>query len=261
MNILKITALLFLLISTDLFAGKMELLHPVDYEKSKKIQEYNGKYFKEITYFSSRYSIVRVNDDLLLNSKSNDEFTITPFVGETFHIITKSLVRKPGERAFWRGELVFPGLSDPRAELESKTEDERAGLTVEQAMSILFGINISIFSWDRNLDTDEVTIAYKTVSGNLQKEPKENHIPTRIKRNDFKSVSSTFSVLPTSQKFVLQPLKFTPKYHIIYEVDPEKVITSTENYAAPSTEENKRRVRQYREFQETLTEDGEDNID
>lgn len=109
-------------------------------------------------------------------------------------------------------------------QINQLTEEERGNQSVAEFISSFTGITFYIHSWDRDKKTGTVIRSNKKEMGSSRQ---INDVPdiADIRRQAFKSVSGRFATIYPRKQFVLWPLKYTPKYHVIYEIDDSKLYT------------------------------------
>jgi len=67
--------------------------------------------------------------------------------------------------------------------------------------------------------------------------------------------------LPTGQDFMIMPLMYSPKCHVVYELDNEKIFpTNIDSDGYVPTPENKRKQDAHTEFFGSVPRDEEDKI-
>jgi len=244
-----------------------ELLRPVDAARSLRLEEYNSTFLKEQTYFGSRCRIVEVNASLLSQAQ---EITVTPF-GDVDSIELLPLPgtpRRNGEdHIFWSGRYA----NDPLYEVLG------AGVSV----------TIAAHSWDLEPSGDAVissqnrfefsplctfdqagnaVLERSSVTGPLVLPGEPPRTPEQIERHKrlqslskhaFYAVDALFDV-PGDNTYVLQALKYTPRYSVIYEIRRDTVIPVRIDVMPgdpPPTAEERASVERYKRFVETLPDD------
>lgn len=164
--------------------GAVELLQGVDQGQAQRLAEYNSVFLQEQTYFASRSRIVQVNVDALLQES---DVTFTPFADVApMKLICTRLDRQWNEFAYWHGSYE----NDP---LFRATGGAMGSLSVTVAM----------VAWD----VDE--------SGTAVRSAPDTH--------SFFSAFAVFDV-HAGAKYVVQPLKYTPRYSAVYEIPRDTVI-------------------------------------
>lgn len=211
-----------------------ELLQAVNEAKARQLIQYNSPWLQAELYFAKRSRIVTVNASLLL---TDDDFTVTPFDDIAPLHVTKGNVQRYEEAFSWVGWIIADLPEAVRA----------AG--VRQAIN-LYGL-----AWD----TDEFGRASESSENRFQFSPQWTfdffdrpilglregqglatgpppQTPAEIARHKallklnksaFYSVSADFQLLLPNARYRLAPLKYTPKYSVIFELDPAKLVPIT----------------------------------
>jgi hypothetical protein len=205
-----------------------ELLKPVDAYKAERLVEYNGTWIKTELYSAKRYRIVAADSGLLLK---DEEFTVTPFDNVDPIHLSKEHVLRWDDAVAWNGEMHI---------------DVPAPL---QALGFKPTVLISMMAWDTdeagnaldssanrfkyspywrfdNLDQPklEIPAGESAIAGPPPQTPEDiarHKQLLKLKKHAFYSVRATFELSPNT-KYMLVPLKSTPKYSVIFEVDPKK---------------------------------------
>lgn len=218
-----------------------ELLKPVEQAIETKLQAKTNYGFRMQKYFAKRYRIVDVDFALLANEFS--EFTITPFPDLQVKLATKR-ARGPsseGQLTEWVGEIDHS---------EIVAIDDRGQVGIP---------NQTVFLWVR---TGEHEVPLKLVQQIAAERGEEAQVqvlsdvqtsevkgtPVRMtSRMNLRTLSGQWYVLPQGKEVVIRPIEDDPRYHIIYEVDPEKKPSS-----AHETEESRSKLRALQQFREQI---------
>ncbi len=229
-------------------------MQKVNENKAQRLAEYNTVFLQDQLYFASRHRIVKADTKVLLE---DDDFVVTPFSDVEPIYIKQGSVQRGQDQTYWHG-LV-----------QTKHQSEL------DAYGISLRTTISMHAWD----LDEFGNAHLSMMNRFKHSPRwkidetntpilevpaEGQIGTtgpppltpedierhkrlkKLNKRKFHSVSATFSTLD-GKKYVLAPLKYTPKYSVIYEIDPNKVFLTQFDY--PSETED---VRSHGEIMQTL---------
>ena len=162
-----------------------ELLQPVDTARSLRLEEYNSAFLRDATYFASRYRIVAVDPRLLSQAQ---EITVTPFDDvEPIQLVPVSgTPRRLGENhIYWTGSY------------KQFAPFEALGIRVVT-------VTIAANAWDVGPSGDAA-------------------ISSAFNPRSFYSVDAVFDV-PGGSRYVLQALRYTPKYSAIYEIPRDTLI-------------------------------------
>jgi hypothetical protein len=211
-----------------------ELLQPVNSEKSLRLEEYNDVFLKEQLYFAARHRIVKADAALLLTAS---EITVTPFDdGPAIH-----LVALPGspqrefqdEHIFWRGryreyplDIFGPdGPPPPSATIASHAWD-----LDPSGQALISSQNRFEFSPNWTFDEAGNPVLEKNGAGSIGG-PSESSGPPKtpeqiarhkqlksLNTHAFYSVDAVFEPPGVDSRYVLMPLKYTPKYSVIFEI-------------------------------------------
>lgn len=208
-----------------------ELLQAVDASKARRLVEYNSPWLQAELYSARRSRVVSVDTTILMR---DDDFALTPFDDvEPLHI-TKGNVQRYDEAFSWGGWIA--------ADLPE----------VARAAGVRQAINLYGLAWD----TDESGRASEASSNRFQFSPQWTFdffdqpilktpeggqaIATgpppqtaqeiarhkellKLNKRAFYSVTADFQVFP-STRYRLVPMKYTPKYSVLFEIDPEKAV-------------------------------------
>ena len=215
-----------------------ELFKEVNASKSQRLMEYNSVFLKKALYQASRHRIVKVNTKLLLK---DDDFIITLFDGESIQIKQKSVERKQ-DIIYWNAYVDFgqhPELNKLGFQLSTLIgmfawdldESGRAILSMQNRFKHSPYWEIDEFD---NPFLGPPPVGEVAIVGPPPSTPEEiaqHKRLKKLKKHKFYSVQAIFQVLrenssPAVRKYVLKPLKYTPKYSVIYELDPNKFFMS-----------------------------------
>ncbi len=214
-----------------------ELLEEVNFNKAEQLVEYNAVFLEELLYFSSRHRIVKADTKLL---QKDDDFTVTLFSDvEPLHFRQESVMRQI-DAVYWNGSIVFP--QDVQVELDKN--------------KIKVQTMISMHAWDLDASGNaylSLENRFKAIAGPPPKtiEEIERHRKLKkLKKHQFYGVEAVFQTLD-GKKYGLVPLKHTPKYSVLYEINPDKSFIESidaaeygETYARSISEEIR-----YKEYQ------------
>jgi len=250
--------------SMSVTAHTKELFKEVNGAKLQKILTYNETNISEAAYFAKRYRIVEVNSDLLF---SDDEFTITPFEGVSITVRRDDAV--DGSylgTAQWHGIIVspeHPSISEIGVLDMDEQQAEAAGLGPAQLYRMFFGVELYTYSWDIDKRTG---VAFPSV----QREQRasaflmHNGVATKesldLEENAILSVSGRFNLQALGfGEFRLESLQFTPKYHIIIELDSSKLFSydflpgneKADDHSVYA-EKQRKKVQEYNEYVNSL---------
>lgn len=222
---------LLMTINSFAFCSEKELFKVVNDSKARKIFEYNRPYIDKKIYYAKRYKIVTVNEKLLMDGEP--EFQISPFEDIKILVETENL-DPPDDFGFivWRGiqkNWQSMRLSGPNGE---KIENG------EETIRNFLGVTFYSHAWDVNEVSGEAMHpaknSYGGLSDSLDRSIKKN---PNIHKKKFRTISGSFKVLGKGE-FHVTPLKYTPKYHLVYELDRSGKaynVDTPENQLRPET--------------------------
>lgn len=165
-----------------------ELLEAVDAGKAQQLVEYNSPWLQVVLYSAKRFRIVAVDTGILMK---DDDFTVTLFDDLAPLHLTKDAIHRR-EHGFAWNTLVLIDVPDVLTRLGAR-------------QTMLF----SGLAWD----TDESGRAFESSNNR-----------SRLNKRVFYSVMAHVQLLGSGITYGLVPLQYTPKYHVLFEVDPEKVV-------------------------------------
>ncbi len=202
----NVTRIAFLLLLAPMASAQQlpELLRPVDQRKAQQLIEYNSPWFQAELYSAKRFRIVDVDTSVLMR---DDDFTVTLFDDLAALHMTKDAIQRREDTFAWNA-LVLVDLPDVLRTLGAR-------------QTVLF----SGFAWD----TDESGRAFESSGNQFQSPPRTaqeiaRHPESRkLNERASHSVTADFALFPTD-RYRLVPLKYTPKAHVLLEVDPEKMV-------------------------------------
>ena len=244
----KLTQVL-LLLCVPLLTQAENLFQQVTPEEEARIYLYNQPSIDRQIYYTSRYRIVRINTQLL--ESENAEFTINPFQDIQMDVVALKVDRSEPYVVHWQGIWKewegVTGMSQP-----STDYPEGKPLTKEELQRLL-RFDLRLQSWHVNPNTAEVILSgimpgkYNALAADDMEGIRKLD---QFKPAAFKSVRGRFFILGGGS-FVLMPLEYTPKYHLIYIRHPDRYEGIDTPYDQLS-DENKRRLREQKVFIDSL---------
>lgn len=284
-------AVVFLcILNIHLVAGADELFIPVDHPQVQKVTDYNGNAIEIPLYFSSQHKIVKINEDLLLEKDRKKTFTLSLFDGKQLTIKPMAVKERSIRRTSWRGEILYPSMGEQIEQLKQKSPKDK------HIIESITALNLTVLSWDVDNVSGEAALASTAADissgtrmgagliagatpetlSTVAPEDQVSKVPD-IMRHAFKTVSGSFRSLITHKSYRIASLKYTPRYHIIYEIDPEKDFgEANDNFyetvkikeqhlldpgndrlqrALKAEQINREKAQQYKTFLDSLTED------
>lgn len=242
----------FILIFTSMCvtAQYKELLKEVDEDRIKKISDYNSHFLGDAAYFAKRYRIVEVNSDLFFGDEA---FSITPFEDISVVVARDSLKERAGS-ATWHGTIIDPyvSMSDLEVSEEQLAQEGTSKISVYKA---LLGLRFGLMDWDSDGQTGNAYPSYENKGLQTSRRPVEVPDLQTFKKHAFRSVIglTNLDVFQLGQ-YMLVPLQFTPKYHLIYEMDPQKRFFVPEDDTDQSfhAKEQREKSRAFDDYKKTL---------
>lgn len=222
---MKASIAILLLLIAPMSRGQQlpELLRPVDAYKAGRLIEYNSSSFQAEIYSAKRFRIVIPEVSLLLK---DEDFTFTPFDDVApIHLTRENVLR-------WEDSVAW----NARMDIDVPREVRAAGLRPT--------VLLSMMAWD----TDKLGNAISS------SEARQKQLETV--KHAFYSVRAELELAP-DRRYMLVPLKYTPKYAVIYEIDPEKQVLFMTERPAPGDEFKRTpaeaaRVADYENFKRNL---------
>ena len=196
-----------------------ELLKDVDEDRIEKISDYNSHFLGDATYFAKRFRIVEVNSDLFFE---DEPFTITPFNGDISLVLARDSLEERTLKgsATWFGTIIDPYV--PMSEFKVSEEQlAQSGMSKAQLYNTFFGVRFFMLDWDSDVQTGNAYLSYERKKyGKVSQRPVEVPELSNIEERAFRSVSGQINLNTLGLgRYVLKPLQFTPKYHVIYEAE------------------------------------------
>ena len=247
-----------LLVALPAHAQPREMLRSIDQGQAQRLEAYNHVFLREELYSAARYRIVSVNADLLLQ---NEPITVTPFPDVKPIMLTPERVRRTDVVVSWLANIQ---LDDPA--LQGLGAQFKAPITVlwwdlnDLGNAELSGSNRLKFSpvWKIDENNQPVLIpgGITREAGPPPRTPEEiaeHKRVSRLQRRAFGSLATRLE-LPTGQIYVVSPLRHTPRYSVVYELDRDKIvpIPFEPEDAVSQTAEQRARVQQYQTFRRGL---------
>jgi hypothetical protein len=238
-----------------------EMIRPIGPDQARRLEEYNSIFLQEVLYSAARYRIVAVNANLMLQE---EPITITPFEDMEPIVVTPERVRRTDYAVNWLGRIQV----DPRFETSWKKYYASISMNWWDVNDLgnaeLSGANTFKFSPAWRIDENERPVLGAPPAGiasdrevgrppQTAEEIAEHKRLLQLDRYAFASFDARLS-LPSGETYVLTPLRYTPRYSIVYEVDEEKVVPVPfePGDEVTLTNEQKGRVEQYEQFMSRL---------
>jgi len=206
-----------------------ELLQPVDEGKAQRLVQYNSPWLQAELYSAKRSRIVMVNSNPLIK---DDDFTVTLFNGTAPLQLTQDSIQRRADTIAWNA-VVLVDLPEVLRRAGAKQTvlltavawdtDEAGRALVSFDNRFQFSPNWTFDFFDRPVLAEGQGLA----TGPPPQTPKEiarHKELLSLNKHVFYSVNADFEMLFPRVTYRLVPLKYTPKYHVLFEVDPEKIV-------------------------------------
>jgi len=233
-----------------------EFLQQVDARIEAAASDYSSRFLDEQLYFAKRHRIVEVNVPMLRETSIDG---LTLFEGDE-----KVSLRREERResqihgvTMWIGNIVLPGGSLARDQWsEAEIEQiEKNGLTIEQLISFVGRVELQILYWDIDSVTGEAYPSAERRDQQFGPAPISGVPVGDVKKQAFASVRGQIDLSILGRGiYRLEPLRNSPKYHILYEVDPTKTygLVETNPDATSQISAAGQRKLDYHEFLKSL---------
>jgi len=237
-----IACLSILCIGTAHAASAPELLKPVDERIVAKLNEKTNYGFRMQRFVAKRYRIVDVDFSLL--EEPDAAFTITSFEDLQVRVrATKSASPPAGEQLKrWTGELDFAGLNAYSIRPDgSQVEIKSLPLT----LWVRSGPHEVPVKLAREIAAERGDIAgLQALPSVTASEDPNLRITVKL---PLRTVNGEWIVLNKGKQVRIRPIDDDPRYHFVYEVDPDK-----EARGFPGDENSRRKLDAIAQFRQQL---------
>ena len=256
-----VVALCLLVDASASLAAPKQLFKEVNPNKALRLEEYNSAFLQEALYQSARHRIVKVDIKMLEKDK---EFLFQAFSDTEavlFHGEAQQLSSNPADEEWWRWSgkpSAFDVLPDVDLYIHNYDIDKETGVANPSAENKFKHSRHWTFDEGGVLVLETLTEGEFAIAGPPPETPEDIEYHKKLKKlrkNAFRSTSSTQFYIPTKnglRHYYLIPLKYTPKYSVIYEKDPEKHFAIIIDLAPGETDNrselHKLREREYLRF-------------
>lgn len=247
-----------LLVTLSVHSQPQEVLRAVDEGQSRRLEEYNRVFLQEELYSAARHRVVSINTTPLLQQQA---VTITPFPDMKPVVVTPERVQSTDNYVNWFGRIQVDDPELQRLELKLYAPINLLWWDLDKSGNVsLSGSNRSKFSpaWRIDEKDQPVLMPDGVASGrNVGPAPRtpeeiaEHKRVSELERRAFASFGVTLE-LPSGQTYVVSPLRHTPRYAVVYEVDKDKVVPRPFESGDPITAEQRAKVEQYDAFRRGL---------
>lgn len=224
------TFVILLLLAPLVHAQELpELLQTVDERRAQQLIQYNSPWLQGELYSAKRYRIVMVDPNPLLK---DDDFAITLFDDKARLHLTPDSIQRREDTIAWNAEVLvdLPEALMRRGARQTVLLTAVAWDTDEAGRALVSFDNRFQFSpkWTFDFfDRPVLAEGQGLATGPPPQTPEEiarHKELLRLNKHVFYSVNADFEMLYPRVTYRLIPLKYTPKYHVLFEVDPEKVV-------------------------------------
>lgn len=230
---------------------------PVDDQKAKEVSEYNKNFLMGQLYFSKRHRIVEIDADLLKRSKN---ITLNLF-GDINIPLKREAIKEGVGSLTWVGQMQSADEEGATFPPEAEAYLKEIGFTPEMLLNHLKRVTFYVNDYDVNNKTGEAVPSAISPKGTMSQRPLHSSELPDFTRNAFVSFYGRANYFPTGQDFMIMPLMYSPKYHVVYELDNEKRFpTNIDSDEYVPTPENKRKQDAHTEFFRGVPRDEEDKI-
>ena len=205
-----------------------ELFKSVNYEKAYRLEEFNSEFLREQLHDSLRHRIIKVNSKVFDKDKS---FTITPFEGMEPIVVTPvpDKTTRRGWATFWIGKIES-NSSDATISFNLFEYDSDPNKILTYSMQNKFRHSEG---WEiDDSGRPQLPIVKENENKMLGPPPESDEDIAhhrkmkKLKRKTVQALRGGFRVTDPNtgidKSFAIVPLKFTPKYSVIYEIDASK---------------------------------------
>jgi hypothetical protein len=206
-----------------------ELLRAVDAGKAQQLIEYNSPWLQAELYTARRFRIVTVDSSPLMN---DDDFVVTLFDDRTRLRLTAGSIQRREDTIAWNAVVLgdLPEVLRSRGATQTVLFSAVAWDTDEAGRAAVSFDNRFQFSPKWTFDFFDRPVLAEgdgLATGPPPQTPEEvarHKELLKLNKYAFYSVNADFEMLFPRVTCRLVPLKHTPKYHVLFEVDPEKVV-------------------------------------
>ena len=219
-----------------------EFLVPISSDEEQTLAQRNDYFLKKHGYIAKRQQIVRVDAGLLTEA---DSFRITFFEDAAITVRVKDVdIVHEGKAIRWTGEIIDPDLSAARLIDDGVDSDEAKVAAAELS-------KISIGAYQVALDQNQRR-KYQIRSNRF-----DDIVKRRVAGSIDYDVSETFGVYfdelnPNRySRFRLIPFDQEPGYHLLIEVDRDKIVPARPHSGIEDAENARKRI-EYQQFLDSL---------
>ena len=239
-------------------AQPAELLQGVSDDQARRLEEYNRVFLQETLYSAGRHRIVSIDTQLLLH---DDAITMTPFPDVPPLLVTAERIHRTDTYVNWFARIHVDDATLEPLGFKLYTSISMLWWDVnDRGDAELSGANRFKFSPAWRIDEgDRPILAPEGVarSGDIGPPPRtpeeiaEHKRLSKLRRHAFGSLSARLE-LPSGQTYMVTPLAYAPRFSVVFELDPDKVVPIPFEPEDEITAEQREKVARYNAFRNSL---------
>jgi hypothetical protein len=225
--IVRLSATLFLSLSLPATA-QPDVLEAVGKDLQAKVISYNEREVTQVDYLSKRFRLVTVAD---LSAFEQDRLVLALFPGEEPVGLIKRVFRdgpNPGTKV-WEGEIDLSHI-DPDHNYfseESLKKIQKLGMTPDAFLSAMLKVRLFIAYWDIELSSGNAVLSYPPMTGGFIGGTEIGPDQPQFDRRAFVSIDGDLDLrLIGRGQYRIDSLEYSPRYHAVYEIDPENSVSN-----------------------------------
>lgn len=194
-----------------------ELLQPVAKDDIAKLESKSNYGLRSTLYFAKRYRFVHIDFELL--DRKGAEFTITPFPDLPMQVVARrsEWVGSDGLARRWTGELTSPKfLNETGIELPDSIMHPQIDLFIRKGEH-----QVPLRVAKKIADSQAKQLGNFGPMPNLEGAPEDNLSFTKL---NLETVLGQWFLPARATYYYLEPVEDDPRFHVIYEGDPEKAL-------------------------------------
>lgn len=200
----------------DLAAADQNFFREINQQKTDKLTERNAEFIDEMQFTFKRHRILASNPQQL-DSKIAKNITFNFFDDVELDAVVSS-TNELHESKFWTMRLVEPLALEP-------SEYISAGFSLESIYSALREFTISGLNYSVNRDTGEALDGYTKLPEHIISPDGIRSKKDKYHLKKFRSISLHLKNHNSGATYQVFPLPNNPKYSLVAEIDPNKLIS------------------------------------
>lgn len=207
---------------------RADLFTPADEETVKRLLLPSHYEIRERLYFAKRYRFVVLNVQQLMQPVGH-EFNITLFPNQVLHVRTRELSQQPdGRIGCWHGAILEPRTTYSSPDDTAEGHDELDELNNFALCWTLVDLPVTsevAASINAELKADRA-------AGRGFQPADPANVPHLDQGSRWSVYQLSGDVLPdwSGNSYAIRPLMEDPRYHILYEEDPDKILGIKDAY-------------------------------